>query len=559
MAPSIMSSRRSLTRVARARCLLALIVAAILTPTPRETQASPVSTSPAEAWVLRRILRGEEADLRRAFANEFDRVISARFLKSILVTPPKVVAGIPPPVRITNATIRGELDLSDNEIQSFVQLSHCSFEDPLNFSNARFKRGLSLPDTTFRMSADFRYMEVTGILDAKGANFWDAFFEGATISQHAFFTRAVFKNSFSALGANIGRELILDEAEFTDPELWALFDRMTVGAVAYLNRATFAGPTSFDAAKMSTLAAEDVTFEKHATFESVQIAGHARLRRARFGGGLWMDYADIGKSLDLSETRFAGVAQFFSMKVGSNAVFVRSVFDDRLTMIKAEILGILDLTEAQATSATERKNLGGVRADIVIFDKANFSQPYALSGLGYRVIDGESADQLLALIDGAEGHIDAYSGLESFFQRQGLIDEAKRVHIARRQRERHGLWPTQPGRYVWNVVQDIVAGYGQRLSRALLWSFGVLTIGILVFRKSAWMELQKPEYEPYRDRYSAFWYSLALLLPISGLEDAKIWRPRKDRWKASLYMRIHTILGYLLIPIGIAAWTGIIK
>jgi hypothetical protein len=35
--------------------------------------------------------------------------------------------------------------------------------------------------------------------------------------------------------------------------------------------------------------------------------------------------------------------------------------------------------------------------------------------------------------------------------------------------------------------------------------------------------------------------------------------PRRDRWRSRLYMRVHGILGYLLVPIGIAAWTGIIK
>lgn len=59
--------------------------------------------------------------------------------------------------------------------------------------------------------------------------------------------------------------------------------------------------------------------------------------------------------------------------------------------------------------------------------------------------------------------------------------------------------------------------------------------------------------------YNPFWYSLALFLPISGLDDAKVWGPRRERKKTRLYMRLHSLLGYLLIPIGIAAWTGIIK
>jgi len=60
-------------------------------------------------------------------------------------------------------------------------------------------------------------------------------------------------------------------------------------------------------------------------------------------------------------------------------------------------------------------------------------------------------------------------------------------------------------------------------------------------------------------KYDPLWYSIALFLPIVDLEDAKIWTPNpKCKWRRH-YMRVHIILGYLLIPIGLAAWTGLIK
>jgi hypothetical protein len=60
-------------------------------------------------------------------------------------------------------------------------------------------------------------------------------------------------------------------------------------------------------------------------------------------------------------------------------------------------------------------------------------------------------------------------------------------------------------------------------------------------------------------KYNPLWYSIALFLPIVELEDVKIWTPNpKCTWRR-LYMRLHVILGYLLIPIGLAAWTGLIK
>ena len=93
------------------------------------------------------------------------------------------------------------------------------------------------------------------------------------------------------------------------------------------------------------------------------------------------------------------------------------------------------------------------------------------------------------------------------------------------------------------------------LSRQNEASFGAVT-----FRREIGMETQKPEDGPrYAGRYHPIWYSLARFLPFVSLEDAKIWTPKVHRRFARLYMRLHIILGYLLIPIGIAAWTGIIK
>lgn len=58
--------------------------------------------------------------------------------------------------------------------------------------------------------------------------------------------------------------------------------------------------------------------------------------------------------------------------------------------------------------------------------------------------------------------------------------------------------------------------------------------------------------------YSAFWYSLNVFLPVIDLHAEAKWVLRKElRWVV-LYWRLHMILGWLLIPIGVAAWTGLL-
>jgi len=71
------------------------------------------------------------------------------------------------------------------------------------------------------------------------------------------------------------------------------------------------------------------------------------------------------------------------------------------------------------------------------------------------------------------------------------------------------------------------------------------------------MELQKPE--DSRRVYNPFWYSLSLFVPFVDLQSHTVWKPKDDCSFLRHYMRVHTLLGWILIPIVLAALTGIIK
>lgn len=131
----------------------------------------------------------------------------------------------------------------------------------------------------------------------------------------------------------------------------------------------------------------------------------------------------------------------------------------------------------------------------------------------------------------------------------------------------------------------LVAGYGRRPHYALWWSVGVICIGMLVFRHHRMEPVKqeesghnpprgKMELDPAADgsvkqeesrdnppgkkdpKYHPFWYSFDLFVPGIGLHAADQWRPKEDRRFAQWYMRAHKILGWILIPLCVAAWTG---
>ena len=59
--------------------------------------------------------------------------------------------------------------------------------------------------------------------------------------------------------------------------------------------------------------------------------------------------------------------------------------------------------------------------------------------------------------------------------------------------------------------------------------------------------------------YNRFWYSLGLFLPFVNLQTAELWKPKRKHMWLRNYVRVHTLLGWILIPIFLAAISGLIK
>src|SRR5207245_1064382 len=158
--------------------------------------------------------------------------------------------------------------------------------------------------------------------------------------------------------------------------------------------------------------------------------------------------------------------------------------------------GNLEFTNVTATNPRWSKNFSGLRADNLIFDDTNIASPFYLNGMSYRLIscDITQADQntqkdnLLPFINKAEYSLDnpdVYMNVEAFYQKEGNIEAAKEVHIDWKKRERSTLgFIHHPLAYVWNIIDWVSVGYGQRVARALWWSAGFIALGwLVVFRK----------------------------------------------------------------------------
>jgi len=127
------------------------------------------------------------------------------------------------------------------------------------------------------------------------------------------------------------------------------------------------------------------------------------------------------------------------------------------------------------------------------------------------------------------------------------------MHSVMRQVDWKHWWTWYLG--LFDVFQEYVLGYGRYPTPPLVWSFIFVAIGFFVFRNPTSMQ---PRVDKPAD-FSAGWYSLELFLPIVDLGVAKEWRPKSTpRWRVA-YAHAHQLARWILIPVALAAITGVIK
>jgi hypothetical protein len=185
-----------------------------------------------------------------------------------------------------------------------------------------------------------------------------------------------------------------------------------------------------------------------------------------------------------------------------------------------------------------------------------------LNGMTYgRISAGsekDSCQNLQHLVErtahGSAYSADVFTRLEDYYRKLGYSRPADSFFRVQKQREREEV--LRGFAWAWSFFLEKFVGYGRSPERAIFWSVVIIGIGCVMFRPHR-MEPQKSEYA--ERKYSPFWYSVDVYLPIIKLHDAEIWKPREDCVLTHVWRRIHTVLGWALIPIAIAAWTGMLS
>lgn len=398
------------------------------------------------------------------------------------------------------------------------------------------------------------------------------------------------------LGARFLEHLVTDTIEGVQPHRngvrisGAIFDQAIGLANAQipfevaLEKCRFVDEVNCDAATfLRTVSFEHSTFHKAAKFYNMKAKDAAVFQSVVFEGGVSFASANIASNFEMHHAKFNNrreQAVFNSIKVGHTAFFYKAIFEGPVDFVSASIVANFEADEAEFRSRQHpvkfnRIKVGGSAyfrnailgggvdfryADLHLLSVSppKIEGPFDMRGMTYKYIDAGRSDQgtpydLLELAKRSPYTADVYRALEEFFAKQGRRDDADRVFVAGKQRERREH--LRNWSWLSSSLLDLI-GYGRYPSHVAYLCALIVAFGATVF-SSTKMELQRTDTTPRI--YNRFWYSLGLFLPVVNLESDKVWKPKAEQTFLRTYMRIHILLGWILVPLFLAALNGLIK
>jgi hypothetical protein len=490
---------------------------------PTFAQATKPTLSPAEEYVLKQVAAGDTADLEQQFKkSEADRVIRASFLERLVMNQNSEFKINKMGIQIVGARIPGSLNLANTEVSYYLYLAKCHF-DEVDFFQTVFKKGLTVDGSTFAGKVDFSYATVMEGLSANNASFLNgqelANFDTIKVGGHVFFDNATFAGPVTFVYAVISGSFEIKNAKFLNADQEVSFNTMRIDSGFFSEGAVFEGPVNSINLRISdNFEGRKTTFKKLADFQMMS----------------------LGHNLFLSGATFVGPARFKSATVGGN----------------------VELNETQFQN-DEPPQFQDMKAGAILVNKTRFSHPPNLTNLTYQNIYPTSG--LLDLVRNSGSDYSAYTELEKCLQRNGYASDADEVFMEmKRYERRRGLTRFDS---LKSYLSEALQGFGRRPQRVVYWDLGIVLIGALFFRrrkmalKSEAKNQTEPQAETKKDLppYNSFLFSLTLFAPTIDSQYTNNWEPADAHKRTRRYMRVHKFLGYLLVPLTFAIWTGVFK
>jgi len=447
---------------------------------------------------------------------------------------------------------------------------------------------------------DFYSMSVGGQCFLDGANFagqteFRLMHVGSDLSMlGVYFGEAVLLTDVSIAGTVV-LSALGEESEGRLPRFDGLADFSGIHVTADFKASdtTFGGQADFENARIGGASAtfQDVIFQGDANFTRFHVSGQMVVLGSRFlgdagFGGMVVD-GDLLLSPSLNNpVGFTGSFDFSEARIGGDVVTYGVTFGSTANWRAASVTGDLKLNGATFSSSAQ-----GVVFDAMtvghraVFYKTSFAtKPQIALSSYYEIrtrdtdvkLEEDEMEELSGFVKSSVYNPVAFLELEEYFKRTGHTDWGDEVYIDQQWREHiYRPWK-EPGfgalkSHSWwaNLVLYEVVRFGRRPAWAFLWSLVIVLAGACVFKREKMSSRIKdggadsglfrgPEWKKRMSFYKPFWYSLDLFLPVIGLNSEDAWTPQKGHPGLLFYMRVHKLLGWILIPLGLAAITGLV-
>lgn len=478
-----------------------LLLAAGSTADVLAQNVQPSNATDPEAFILNQLRVRREANL----ASLPDRKISAEFLEALLLGESKDSTVNGAGIAILNAQIVGDLEIPNREVSRETILNGCQFGGKVDFSGTHFHYDLSLENAVFSSPVLAGQLKVDGDLNLNGVRARDDF-------------------DFASL--RVGGSLFVDGARISGENKPADFEYARVGEVAYFRQVDLSGPLLLSGADFEALILGGAPAPKELDLDGTVVDREMRMQTIKLdilnaaglhvNGQTFLQDVEITRDVDLTNAHFQDLS-----------------FQDSIIWPRQE---------------------SSLRMDGITFASISPGKEKIIPGSNSSGTQARWKWLLDNWVDRSTFSPQVYQQLQTAFQNVGLTDLSNNAFERMKIRERTGGHLSPLGK-LWNFLQWLLVGYGREPQRALAWSIAVVAFGCFVFR-SKYMTVRKAEDGTMT--YNAFWYSLGLFLPLETLLASDVWVPKQDDRFRRNYARIHTILGWILIPFGLAAITGLL-
>ncbi len=453
-----------------------------------------------EQFVLDQVEKGEFADLALEFGpNLENRQIRAQFLEKLLTEGFRDIKIHRIGVRIKNAVISEKIKLENAVISNFVDLRYCLFLSDVILRHSHFNKILSFTGSIFFKKADFYRIKV----------------------DMSFFIRnAIFEKSANFGFAFIGSNLEARGTHFKENE--ANFNSIKVAQSVNFFDTKFESSVDLIYLNASNLFLRGIK-------DKIIKIGNLKLRNALLERELDLRYVEID-TLNLKD-----------IQINGPLILINTIIKEKIELNYA--------------------SLKAIKIDNVQFPNRHDS--IILDGLTYNSISiGEGKDdwrKLIEFVEIANFRIQNYSELEKYFKLSGQQEAADEVYVRGKRRElRNQKWG-HPKRWATWLLWDKLTNYGRKPSRTIWVSLFIIIIGAFVIDPN----LLKPEllsscsWLSHGNYYQNIIIRLILsfnhFLPAIDLGLTKELQLSNMSFYTFLYLQIHKICGWILIPIGLAA------